>query len=144
MGCTGGGICASPDTPIETPEGAVPIARLRPGDLVYSIGDHGIVSVPIAATSATPVTNHHVLRIEIEGERALEVSGPHPVLDGRRLDALAVGEQINGHRIMAIQRIPYRHGFTHDILPASDSGAYLSGGVWLGSTLKASAACTEP
>lgn len=135
LGCSGGGICASPDTPIATPDGEVPIARLRPGDLVYSIDSHGIVSVPIARVARTPVTRHHVLRIEVEGGRAIEVSAPHPVLDGRRLDALIVGDRLDGHRIVAIDRIPYRYGFTHDILPASDTGAYLAGGVWLGSTL---------
>jgi hypothetical protein len=136
LACSGGGVCASPDTLIETPRGEVPIAQLRPGDLVYSIHDNGIVSVPIAAVSSTPVTNHHVFRIEVEGGRAIEVSGPHPVLDGRRLDALSVGERLDGHAITGIERIPYRHGFTHDILPASDTGAYRSGGVWLGSTLR--------
>jgi hypothetical protein len=144
MMCSGGGICASPDTPIDTPDGEVPIARLHAGDLVYSIHDHGIVAVPLAAVSATPVNHHHVLRIELEGGKVLEVSAPHPVLDGRHLSALAVGEQLDGHRIVAIDRIPYRHAFTHDILPASDTGAYRAGGVWLGSTLKATAACTEP
>ena len=111
---------------------------------MYSIHDHGVVSVPIVAVSATPVSHHHVLRLELEGERALEVSGPHPVLDGRALNALRVGEQLDGHRIVAIDAIPYRHGFTHDILPASDTGAYRASGVWLGSTLRASEACTEP
>lgn len=136
LACSGGGICASPDTLVETPGGEVPIAQLRPGDLVYSIHDNGIVSVPIASVSARPVAGHHVLRIEVEGGRAIEVSGPHPVLDGRRLDNLAVGERLDGHAIIAIERIPYRHGFTHDILPASDTGAYRTGGVWLGSTLR--------
>jgi hypothetical protein len=113
----------------------VPIARLRPGDLVYSVDDHGIVVVPILHVAATPVTRHHVLRIEVEGGRSIEVSAPHPVLDGRRLDALKIGERLDGHRVVAVDRIPYRYGFTHDILPASDTGAYLAGGVWLGSTL---------
>ena len=38
-------------------------------------------------------------------------------------------------RIEAVARIPYQHAFTYDILPASDTGAYLAGGVAIGSTL---------
>jgi hypothetical protein len=37
-----GGICASPDTPIATPDGDKPIASLHAGDLVYSV-DHRVV-----------------------------------------------------------------------------------------------------
>jgi hypothetical protein len=38
-------------------------------------------------------------------------------------------------KIVAVDSIPYRHDFTHDILPASDSGTYFAGGVVVGSTL---------
>jgi hypothetical protein len=52
------------------------------------------------------------------------------------LGNLTVGERLDGHAIISVERIPYRHGFTHDILPESDTGAYRAGGVWLGSTLR--------
>jgi hypothetical protein len=135
MTCGGGGICASPDTPIATPQGDIAIADLRPGDLVYSLRDGQSVIVPLLAASRTPVSEHTVLRISLEDATVLEISGPHPTADGRRLDQLAIGEVIDGRRIAAIERIPYRHAFTYDVLPASETAAYLAAGVWLGSTL---------
>jgi len=39
------GRCASPDTPIATPDGERPIAELREGDLVYSVDGGAIVPV---------------------------------------------------------------------------------------------------
>jgi hypothetical protein len=37
--------------------------------------------------------------------------------------------------ILEVQTVPYAHRFTHDILPATDSGTYVAGGVLIGSTL---------
>ena len=34
-----------------------------------------------------------------------------------------------------VETVPYRHEYTYDILPASDSGTYFAGGVLVGSTL---------
>jgi hypothetical protein len=135
MACSGGGVCASPDTRIAAPGGEVAIADLRAGDLVYSRDHAGIVVVPITVVARTPVTAHHVMRVGFAGGRLLEVSGPHPVVDGRRLDALSVGDEVEGERVVSVERIAYAHAFTHDILPASPTGAYLANGIWLGSTI---------
>lgn len=135
LSCSGGGICASPDTPIATPRGDVPIASLRPGDLVYSLHEGQVVAVPLLAVSRTPVTHHSVVRLELEDGSVLEISAPHPLLDGRTLGALRVGEELDGLTVIGSAQIDYTHPYTHDVLPASDSRAYLVHGVWLGSTL---------
>jgi hypothetical protein len=135
MTCGGGGICASPDTAIATPNGEVAIAELRVGDLVYSRTADAIVVVPLLAVTRTPVFDHHVLRVTLEGGRTLEVSGPHPTAAGPRLDELVVGQRLEQQRVLTLERIPYAHAFTYDVLPASESGSYLANGVWLGSTL---------
>jgi hypothetical protein len=111
------------------------LAESATGDLVYSLRDGQTVVAPLLAASRTPVSEHTVLRISLEDATALEISGPHPTADGRRLDQLAIGEVLDGRRIAAIERIPYRHAFTYDVLPASETAAYLAAGVWLGSTL---------
>lgn len=136
MSCSGGGVCASPDTRIATPRGKIAIADLREGDLVYSRETDAIVVVPLLAVARTAVTAHHVLRVTLDNGSVLEVSGPHPTADGRRLDELSSGSALDDARVLSVERIAYAHPFTHDILPASHTGAYLANGVWLGSTLR--------
>ena len=47
-----------------------------------------------------------------------------------------MGDLIDGRQVTATRLVPYTHRYTHDILPASDSGAYLANGVWMGTTLR--------
>ena len=128
-------MCASPDTPIATPSGDRAIAELVPGDLVYS-EDHGaIIAVPIARVRKQPVHVHQVLRIELSGGRVLEVSGSHPLPDGRPLSELRPGDRLGTERVISSERVPYRYDATYDVLPASETGSYFAAGVELGSTL---------
>jgi hypothetical protein len=48
---------------------------------------------------------------------------------------LRAGQRLDGVSITVVGRIPYQHPFTYDILPESDTGAYVAGGVLIGSTL---------
>ncbi len=133
--CAWGAICASPDTPIDTPKGERAIAELAAGDLVYSMNGGSLAVVPIARVARTEVADHAVVRVELASGRALEISAGHPTADGRTFGDLAPGETLDGVAILSVQTIPYRHRYTHDILPASDSGTYVAGGVLIGSTL---------
>jgi hypothetical protein len=128
--------CASPDTPIATPSGDRPIARLVPGDLVYSFERGRKVVVPVKAINRTPVTGHMVLQIRLDSGAILEISGKHPTADGRTLAAVLPGQLLGGMKVQSVRLVPYRHPFTHDILPDSESGAYYAGGALIGSTLK--------
>lgn len=127
--------CAAPDTPIATPDGERPIASLKPGDLVMSLDAGRLVAVPILATRRVPQSGHFVVEARLEDGRRLEISGGHPTADGRRFDQLAPGDRLGDARVLSVQTIPYRHPFTHDILPDSDSGTYLAAGALVGSTL---------
>lgn len=130
-----GGVCASPDTPIATPSGPRAIAELRPGDRVYSV-DHGrVVAVPIRRVQRVDVHLHSVMRVELASGATLEISAPHPTADGRRFGDLAVGEELDGVRILRVERIPYAFDATYDILPDSDTGSYFAGGVLIGSSM---------
>jgi len=131
-----GGVCASPDTPIATPGGPVPISALRAGDRVYSVDRGRVVVVPISLSKRTPVVNHGVLRITFDNGQILEISPGHPTADGRRLGDLAPGEQLTGGNITSVVEVPYHHSHTYDILPASDSGTYFAAGVLVASTLQ--------
>jgi hypothetical protein len=129
-------VCASPDTPIATPRGDRFISQLGVGDLVYTVEDEAIVPVPILRVNRTPVLAHEVVRVELAGGRTLEISAGHPTADGRTFGDLRAGGKLDGVSIEAIARVPYRHPYTYDILPASRSGHYFAAGLLIGSTLR--------
>ena len=137
MGCAPLCICASPDTPIATPEGNKPIASLRNGDLVYSVDRGQVTLVPIIRTNRTSVRGHSVVRVVLQGGGILEISARHPTADGRTFGSLEPGDQLDGVGIVSATVVPYSHDATYDILPDSDTGAYFAGGVLVGSTLAA-------
>jgi len=129
-------VCASPDTPIATPDGDRRIADLRVGDLVYSVDGAAIRAVPIVRVHSTPVTGHHVVRITTTDGRTLEISAGHPTADGRLFGDLRAGQQLDGRAIAAADTVPYRFAATYDVLPASDTGTYFAAGMLIGSTLR--------
>jgi hypothetical protein len=138
QGCISGCPCTAPTTPVATPAGSRPIADLRPGDLVYSV-DHGaFVVVPIKLVHRTAVgPTHRVVEVKLAHGVILNVTPDHPTADGRTFADLAPGDRLDGVRVDAVRVVPYGQGFTHDILPDSDSGSYVAGGVLIGSALAA-------
>jgi hypothetical protein len=127
--------CASPDTPIATPEGAKPIASLRIGDSVYSVVHGRVAPVPIRRVIRVPAQNHVVVRLVMASGVVLEMSALHPTADGRTIGALQGGDHLDGVQVLTTSLVPYEHAFTYDILPDSDTGAYFAGGMLIGSTL---------
>ncbi len=130
-------MCASPDTPIATPDGDRPIASLRVGDLVYSVDHEAIVAVPLVLVGRTPVAAHHVMRVVLAGGAVLEMSAGHPTADGRPFGELAAGSSLDeGHVVVSAELVPYKHDATYDVLPASSTGIYFAAGARVASTLK--------
>ncbi len=128
-------VCASPDTPIATPDGDRRIADLQAGDLVYTVEGNAIVAVPILRTNRTPVANHHVIRVKLADGRSLEISAGHPTADGRTFGDLFAGTRLDGAAVEFVEVVPYTHPYTYDILPLSRSGSYFAAGLLIGSTL---------
>jgi hypothetical protein len=128
-------ICASPDTPISTPEGERPIADIQVGDLVYSVDHDAIRPVFVTRIGRHRAENHHVVRVVTADGRTLEISAPHPTADGRLFGDLRPGSLLDGHVLESVEVIPYAHEYTYDILPASDTGTYFAAGMQIGSTL---------
>jgi hypothetical protein len=133
-GCTGC-VCNSPDTPIATPLGNRPISELVAGDLVYSVEGQAIVAVPVVRTHRAPVHDHHVVRVTLESGAVLEISPAHPTADGRTFGDLRRGDVLDRFTVTSVERIPYAHPFTYDILPASASHVYFAGGALIGTTM---------
>jgi hypothetical protein len=127
--------CASPETPIATPQGERPISELGVGDLVYSVDHAAVVAVPIARVNRVRVTHHRVMRVTLENGVVLAISERHPTADGKAFGTLSAGADLGGLTVTSVQIVPYTHPFTYDILPASDTGTYFAGGALIGSTL---------
>jgi hypothetical protein len=137
-------VCASPETPIATPDGEIPIRALAVGDLVYSIHEGRIVVTPIQETNRVAVRGHHVVRVRLTTGAVLEISPGHPTADGRTFGELHAGDELGEVKIVAVEVVPYVYDRTYDILPASDSGVYFAGGAPIGSTLHSTRSVRRP
>jgi hypothetical protein len=128
--------CAAPQTPIATPAGDRAIANLVPGDLVYSVDEHGIVVVPVKQINRTSVQDHLMIRITLDTGVTLELSPNHPLASRGKVMDLVTGVELGERRVKSVSVVPYGHPFTYDILPDSPTGAYFAGGALMGSTLR--------
>ncbi len=138
QGCIGGCPCTAPTTPVATPAGQRAIADLRAGDLVYSVHRGAFAVVPIKLVHRTPVApTHQVVELKLAHGAILHVTPNHPTADGRTFGDLAAGDRLDGVRVDSVRVVPFGQAFTYDILPDSDSGAYVAGGVLIGSALAA-------
>lgn len=127
--------CAAADTPVATPTGEVAIADLAIGDLVMSVHEGALRPVPVIAVSRRAVREHTMVTVTLDDGRRVSMSPGHPTADGGVFGELVIGASLGDARISAVTREPYAGAFTHDILPASDTGTYLAAGALVGSTL---------
>lgn len=120
-------ICLSEATFITTPDGPVIISDLVAGDLIVTT--EGVEPIEVVASVQAPA-HHELVALLLDDGRALQASPGHPTVDGRTLGELAVGDALDGGRVVALWRNPYA-GRTWDLLPAT----YQADGIWLASTL---------
>ena len=129
-------ICLADGVRINTPSGEVLVTELRVGDLVWTLGTDGKrVAVPVLDVgSMSAPAGHEVVVLALADGRVLRVSPGHPLVDGRYVGELRVGDVLDGAVVTSVAREPYR-GETHDVLPAGMTGAYWANGVLLRSSL---------
>jgi Hint domain-containing protein len=130
-------ICLARGTPIDTPDGPVPVERLRLGDPIWTLDAKGnrVAGVVIALGSTTAPSAHRVVKIELEDGRSVTASPGHPVADGRLIGDLRVGDALAGSRVVRATPVAYGGGETFDIVASGETGLYLAGGIPLASTL---------
>lgn len=134
---TGCPICLAGTTRIDTPRGPTTVSDLRIGTVVWTVDRTGKRrQAPIIRTSKTPVpSGHEMVDLLLDDGRELIASPGHPTLDGRVIGNLSVGGSLGGRRIVSTKRIHYTEGYTYDILPAGETGAYWADGILVASTL---------
>ena len=134
--CTTESVCASGDTPIATADGENPIASIRPGDMVYSADRGALRLVPVLEVTRTAVFHHRTIALRLSNGEELRMSAGHPLADGRRMGSVKAGDVLDGAIVVERDELPYDEPYTYDILPASDSHAYVAAGVLVGTTLR--------
>lgn len=131
-------ICLEAATRIATPEGEVPVADLRQGDLVWTLdlGGHRIAApIELVARRATPGP-HLMLRLVLSDGRILIAAGAHPGLHGEYLRQVRTGQRYDGAAVSSVGWIRSTAPATFDILPAGPTGRYWANAVLVGSTLR--------
>jgi hypothetical protein len=131
-------ICLSLGTRIATPRGPIAVEQLRIGDPIWTLDADGrpVAGTVIALGSTQAPADHHVLRLGLADGRSVTASPGHPLLDGRLLGDLHVGDVVDGSRITSLDLLPYSSGETFDLVASGPTGAYLAGGIALGTTLR--------
>lgn len=130
-------ICLSVGTRIDTPNGPIAVELLRLGDPIWTMDAQGrrVAGTVIALGSTAAPAGHQVIRLTLADGRTVTASPGHPLADGRRLDGLAVGDMVDGSRILTLDRLPYTDAATFDLVASGATGAYYADGIALGSTL---------
>lgn len=76
-----------------------------------------------------------VVRLRLDGGDELFLSPGHPLAEGGSVGELLPGDLLGEREVLEVTLVPYEHPSTHDILPASSSGAYFAAGALMGSSL---------
>jgi hypothetical protein len=129
--------CLPPEARIATPAGDLPISALRIGADVWTrdVSGRRVAGRVEQLASIAITSEHHVARLVLGDGRTVTVSPEHPVLGGRVVQELRVGEHYDGSAIVTLDLVPYRGARTHDLLPSGATGVYWADGIPMRSTL---------
>lgn len=130
-------ICLPAGTLIDTPDGTVPVERLREGMAVWTVdASSNRVAAIVVATVETPVpSSFQLVRLSLSDGRSVTASPGHPSAEGRALATYGVGDTLDGAVVTAVENVAYDGARTYDLLPSSPTGLYWANGVLLKSTL---------
>jgi hypothetical protein len=130
-------ICLAATTLIATPDGAVRVAEVRAGTVVWTQDPDGNrVAAPVIAVGSTAApAGHEMVHLVLADGRELLASPGHRTGDGRTLGSLRTGNALDGSKVVTWALVPYAGSRTYDLLPAGPTGRYWADGILLSSTL---------
>jgi hypothetical protein len=130
-------ICLSENTTIDTLDGYVSVKSIHEGDAVWTSDIYGSRQIArVLKTTKVQVKNHQMSHIKLDDGRQVYASPNHPLADGRPIGRIAVGDVVDGARVIIAEPVPYRGDYTYDILPSGDTRTYWANGVLLRSTIR--------
>ncbi|HWQ95955.1 MAG TPA: Hint domain-containing protein [Candidatus Methylomirabilis sp.] len=130
-------ICLSESTTIDTPNGYIFVTSIKEGDAVWTSDIHGIRQIArVLKTTKVQVKNHQMSHIVLDNGRQIYVSPNHPLADGRPIGSIAVGDIVDGAKVIMAELVPYQGNYTYDILPSGDTRTYWAGGILLRSSIR--------
>lgn len=134
-------ICLVRGTLIDTPLGAVPVERLRVGDLVWTLdaSSRRVAGTVSALRSMDAPSSHRVVRLELADGRTLTASLGHPLVDGRRLGEVRLGDVVDGSAVVSLTWLSYGGGRTYDLAVSGPTGTYFVDGIPTASTIRPAA-----
>jgi hypothetical protein len=93
---------------------------------VYTLDlDGNKVIKPIELVSKVLVPDSHIVcNVILSDVRELFVSGGHPTADYREISDLNLGDELDGVQVAPVKVVPYKAGYTYDLLPAGGTGFY--------------------
>jgi hypothetical protein len=129
-------ICLAAGTLIDSPEGLIPVERLRQGMVIYTVDKTGKkITGKILTTMSVPVPeSFKIINIVLNDGRRISASPSHPTTDGRVISELKAGDMLDGGMVVSVAPTLYS-GSTYDVLPDGGTGFYWANGILLKSTL---------
>jgi hypothetical protein len=128
-------ICLTASTLIDTPNGPQPVAQLKVGTIVWTIGANGVrQAAPVLHLASMPGGPGFLVHLALADGRDLWASPKHPLKDGRLVGELVRGDNVDGSRVVLAQLLP-SSAATYDLRPSGATGAYWANGILLASTL---------
>jgi hypothetical protein len=131
-------ICLAAGTLIDTPQGPLPVQKLRLGTLVWTVGSGGkrVAQSVIALGKTVMPPSHRFVHLLLADGREAWVSPGHPTADGRAVGHLQAGDRLDGSAIVSAERVSHPADATYDLLPAGETGLYWANGILLRSSLQ--------
>ena len=79
----------------------------------------------VAQTVRRPVPpTASIVHLALANGREVMVSAGHPTTDGRTIGGLAVGDRLDGSRVIKADAIPDNQPAKYDLLAAGETGSY--------------------
>jgi hypothetical protein len=130
-------ICLAAATLIATPDGDVRVTDIKPGMAVWTAAADGsrIAAPVLEVGSMEAPAGHLMVHVVLADGRELLASPGHQNAGGRPLGSLAVGDLLDGSKVVRWDLVPYEDQRTYDLLPAGATGTYWANGILISSTL---------